>query len=258
MIGGMTGAMTTLPPGEIGLGFDPWAAVWLALVVLAVGMATMIGLRMARTPYGLELAFCAVMNAGWARVMYRLRREGPCTVPGDGPVIVVANHTCAADPLMVIAGCYRRRVPSYLVAREFTNLPLLRYFTTLSRCIPVRRDGSDVEATKAALRHLRAGGALGVFIEGRIPKPGETRRPKDGPAMLALRSGAMVVPVHIRGTKYSESVWRSFFQWHRARVRFGPPVDLREWVGRRDRPSVRQATQRIHEAIRALAPPDNV
>ncbi len=230
-----------------------------AVVAGALGTVLVTGLvalavRWCGRPMLPQLAFWCDLNWIVSRVWYRLRREGPCTVPASGPVVIVANHTCAADPLMIIAAC-PSRVPAFLVAREFSALPLFRRATDLIHCIPVRRDGQDVEATKAAIRRLRAGGALAVFIEGRIPPRGQTLPPKEGPALIALRTGAAVIPVHIRGTKYSDSVAWSFFQRHRTRVRFGPPVDLSDLAGTRHRFAVREATHRIQAAIRSLAPP---
>ncbi len=223
------------------------AALIAGIVLLAI--------RWCSRPMPPQLAFWCDLNWIVARVWYRLRREGPCTVPATGPVLIVANHTCAADPLMIIAAC-PTRVPAFLVAREFCGLPLFRRATDLIRCIPVQRDGRDVEATKAAIRRLRAGGALAIFIEGRIPPRGQTLPPKEGPALIALRTGAAVIPVRICGTKYTDGVAWSFFQRHRARLRFGPPVDLSDLaVTRHRRFAVRQATQRIQAAIESLAPP---
>jgi len=229
-----------------------------ALVAGTLGTALAAGvlalaIRWCSRPMLPQLAFWCDLNWIVARLWYRLRREGACTVPATGPVILVANHTCAADPLMIIAAC-PTRVPAFLVAREFSALPLFRRATDLIRCIPVRRDGQDVEATKAAIRRLRAGGALAVFIEGRIPPRGQTLPPKEGPALIALRTGATVIPVHISGTKYSESVACSFFQRHRTRVRFGLPVDLSDLAGIRHRFAIREATQRVQAAIQFLAP----
>jgi 1-acyl-sn-glycerol-3-phosphate acyltransferase len=220
---------------------------------LAVGL-TGLAVRWCGRCIGPKLGFWWDLVWLAARVWYRLRREGPCTVPARGPVLLVANHTCAADPLLIIAAC-PHRVPGFLIAREFSAVPLFRRLTDMIQCIPVRRDGQDVQATKAAVRRLREGGMLAIFIEGRIPRPGQVLPPKEGPALLALRSGATVIPVHIRGTKYSESVAWSYFQRHRARVRFGPPVALADLAGTRSRVAVREATDRIHAAIQSLAPP---
>jgi 1-acyl-sn-glycerol-3-phosphate acyltransferase len=190
------------------------------------------------------------INRGWCRFWYRFRREGPCTLPASGPAIIAANHTCAADPLMISAGCDYRPI-SYMIAKEFANIPVGRWFVRLIECIPVERNARDVGATKAALRHLREGKVLAIFIEGRIPRPGEVVEPKHGIAVLALRSGAPVIPVHLSGNKYRESILGGLLARHRTRVRYGPPVDL----GTPDnRPEIPEATARIAAAIRALAP----
>jgi 1-acyl-sn-glycerol-3-phosphate acyltransferase len=190
------------------------------------------------------------LNRMWTVFWYRLRRVGPCTVPPDGPVILTANHGSTADPLMLYATCTTRSM-GFLIAREFAHLPFLRVFTELVRCIPVRRDGHDTAATKAAIRRLRDGGMLGIFIEGRVPAPGESEPPKEGVAMLALRTGAIVVPAHISGQVYRDGVARGFFARHRARVRYGQPVDLSEFRGH-DRITLSQATAKIDAAIGAL------
>jgi len=119
--------------------------------------------------------------------------------------------------------------------------------------VPVRRDGHDAAGTRAALRHLKAGNALGIFIQGRIAPPGEKLEPKDGAAMLALHSGALVVPAHISGTRYDEKVAWSFFRRHRARIRLGKPIDLsRHWIPGADKESLRRISNRLLERINEL------
>jgi 1-acyl-sn-glycerol-3-phosphate acyltransferase len=106
---------------------------------------------------------------------------------------------------------------------------------------------------KKAMRLLRDGKALGIFIEGRIMLPGEKPEPKDGVAMLALKTGTPVIPAHISGVVHTNEVVKGLIARHRARVRFGRPVDL-SGLGGRSREDVRAATQRIYEAILLLAP----
>jgi 1-acyl-sn-glycerol-3-phosphate acyltransferase len=231
------------------------AASELGLVAAAV-LAVAAGVfywRAARRPYSLSLAVCEGLNELLCRLWYRLRRDGPCPVPDTGPVIIVPNHTCTADPLFVCAACQKRKI-SFMIAKEYAELPFWRYFVRLVECIPVRRDGRDVAATKQALRHLRANKALTVFIEGRIPAPGQKVEPRDGPALLALRSGATVIPCHISGTLYRDGILAGFLARHRARVCFGPPVDLSDLAGQTGRETVAAATKRIYECICALAP----
>jgi 1-acyl-sn-glycerol-3-phosphate acyltransferase len=143
---------------------------------------------------------------------------------------------------------------SFMVAEEFTTWPIVRYFHRLIECIPVKRDGRDTTATKQAIRHLRGGKALCIFIEGRIIPPWETGEPKDGVAMLALKTGAPVIPTHISGVTYHHGIVRGLIARHRTRVRFGPPVDLSEFqTTDRSRENTRAATRKIYAEINALA-----
>jgi 1-acyl-sn-glycerol-3-phosphate acyltransferase len=208
-----------------------------------------------RRRYSWKLRFVDRFNRFLCRVWYRLRREGPCTIPADGPVIITANHTCTGDPMMICAGCDYRPI-SFVIAREFANIPIGGWFVRLIRCIPVSRGARDMSATKASLQRLRDGDALAIFIEGRIPAPGEPADPKDGVAVLALRTGAPVIPVHLSGNKYRESIFGGLIARHRTRVRFGAPVDLTGLgsEGAGGRAEIEEATARIWAAIQALAP----
>ncbi|MFQ5590661.1 MAG: MFS transporter [Phycisphaerae bacterium] len=244
------------------LGVPAWTNVdrWVGFILLGVSLATFgagiltLVVRLRRGTHGTGLTAAENINEFIARFWWRLRRDGRPTVPRHGAVILTANHTCSADPLFLSAAVPYRPI-SFLVAREYTNWPVVRFFLRMVECIPVNRDGRDTTATKRAMRHLRSGKALGVFIEGRIVPPGEAVEPKDGVAMLALKTQAPVVPVHISGITYRESVICGLLTRHRALVRFGSPVDLSEFrTQRHNRDTVRAATERIYAAINALAP----
>jgi 1-acyl-sn-glycerol-3-phosphate acyltransferase len=146
-----------------------------------------------------------------------------------------------------------------MVAAEYTNFPIARYFLKLIDCIPVKRDRRDTLATKQAIRHIRAGKALGIFIEGGIVAPGRVPKPRDGVAMLALRTGAKVIPAHISGAVYRKGILQGLLARHRARIRFGRPVDLSGFPNDRgNREVIRAATKKIYAAILALAPADEI
>ena len=223
----------------------------LVATVVAALVGGLILYRILRRPHAFKQAMLEELNSWICGLWYRQRRVGECTVPKTGPVVITANHTCSADPLMICAGCQYRKI-SFMIAREYADLPVFGWFVRAIECIPVRRDGRDVAATKQALRHLRLGKALAVFIEGRIPAPGEVAALKDGVAMLALRSGAPVIPCHISGTVYRNSVLGGLFARHKVRIRFGPPVDLGDLSGRRGREQLSRATERIYQAISRL------
>lgn len=175
-------------------------------------------------------------------------------VPRGRPVIITANHTCPADPLF-LAAAMPHRVISFMVAVEYTKWPIFSYVMRCAHCIPVRRGEHDIGATKQAIRYIRDGKVMGIFIEGRIVHEDETVEPLDGVAMIAMRTGAQVVPAHISGIVRRRGIFRGLFARHRARVRYGAAVDLSEFMTHKpDRAAVRAATMKIHAAILALAP----
>lgn len=228
-----------------------WLLLGVTLTAAVAGIASM-RIRLGNGKYPPHKVFWWNMVDFYCRWWFHLRREGLCTVPSEGPVILVINHTCAVDPLLLIAAS-RRRLLAFMIAEEYYRVPLFGRLVRMVECIPVRRDGQDVAGTKAALRHLKAGKPLGIFIEGRIGKPGEQIGPKDGAAMLALHTRAKVIPAHISGTRYDDSVWKSFFRRHRAVVRFGQPIDLsRYWDHGSDRNTISEVSKLFQESIRRL------
>ena len=235
---------------------DRWVGfilVGVAVMMFAAGLVTL-SIRLRRGIHGKSLTFAENLNEFLAKFWWRLQRVGPSTIPRTGPVLVTANHTCSADPLFLSAAASYRPI-SFLVAAEYSNWPVVKFFLGLVECIPVKRDSRDAGATKQAIRHLRDGKAVGIFIEGGIVRPGEVHHPKDGVAMLALRTGAPVIPAYISGVTYHKNVVWGLLIRHRARVRFGPPVDLTEFqLEDRNREVIRGATAKIYAAVKALAP----
>jgi 1-acyl-sn-glycerol-3-phosphate acyltransferase len=228
------------------------------VVLLALGVAALaIGAGwfaacMRATRFRYPVSFWWMVVWLYCRLVFRLRRVGPCAVPAEGPVLVVANHTCGADPLLLVA-CIPSRVPAFLVAEEFSNPPVFGRIVRMIDCIPVRRDGRDTGPTRGALRHLKAGKLLAIFIQGRIPRPGEAAEARDGATVLALHSRAIVVPAHISGTIWTESLLSSFFMPHKAQVRFGEPIDLRAYAGPHpDKEAVARLSAMLMERIRRL------
>jgi 1-acyl-sn-glycerol-3-phosphate acyltransferase len=220
-------------------------------VALAAG-ALGFGSLMRRCPSPWPVTFWWAISWIYCKLVFRVRRVGPCTVPATGPVIVVANHTSAIDPLLLVA-TIPSRVPAFLVAKEFSDPPVFGNAVRSIDCIPVRRDGQDSAATRAALRFLKAGRLLGIFIEGRIAQPGETLEAKDGATMLALHSGALIVPAHISGTRWVPGVLTAFLLPQNAQVRYGEPIDPRAWAGPRpDKEAVGRASEMLLERIREL------
>lgn len=124
---------------------------------------------------------------------------GADRVPETGPLIVASNHRRYLDPVYVCMAVPRRL--QWMGKKELFVFPFERLFYLIG-CFPVDRQGGGRAALRAALRYLNAGAALGIFPEGtrrkrtRGGKP-DLEAPKNGAVMLASRSGAQVLPVHV-------------------------------------------------------------
>ena len=199
-----------------------------------------------------SLVFLNNINKLLCKVWYGFKMTGQCTVPRTGPVILVTNHRSAIDPAILCAAIEHRN-PSFLIAKEYSNVPLLRLLVRLLECIPVNRDGQDINATKASIRHLRAGKILAVFIQGGIPSDGQHGELKNGAAILALRTGAPVIPAYISGTTHGKSIIADIISRHKARVTFGQPIKLSNITenGKRQE-ALSKATEVIYSKIVAL------
>ena len=143
-----------------------------------------------------------------ARSVATVRLEGLEHIPRSGAVILAANHISALDG--VVTGAFitdalpRRRI-HWLGKREMFDWPVLGWLAANGGVHPVDRAGADVEAFRLATRILDAGHVLLIFPEGTRSPTGELQEAKDGVAMLALRTGAQIVPIGLNNT---DAVWK--------------------------------------------------
>jgi CMP/dCMP kinase len=142
-----------------------------------------------------------------SRSVARLRIEGAIDeIPRKGPVILVANHASNADPV-VIGGFLTPRLGRrihWLGKKELFDWPIVGWAARNGGVHPVDRSTADLEAFRLARRILDEGHVLMVFPEGTRTPDGVLTQPKDGAAMLALRTGALVVPI---GVGDSDRLW---------------------------------------------------
>ncbi len=185
----------------------------------------------------------------------RARRDGLCTVPRQGPVIIAANHTAGIDPIIIQATC-SHRVIGFVVAREYYERPIAGWFMRRVHCVPIDRANPTKSFLAGCLRLLKDGHVLGIFPQGTFERPGEPPPEiHNGVGVLALRSDALVIPCHISGTRYSDSPFLSFFTRHRVRIRYGPPIDLSAYRARgRDRYLAAEVADLVMRKIAELAP----
>ncbi len=185
------------------------------------------------------------INEFYAKWWCRASRQGPCTVPPAGPAILAANHTSYIDPLVMYATGPQRLI-GFMVAKEYCDMPVVGWLLKRIACIPTTRSGQDLPATREAIRQLGESELVGIFPQGRIALGGEPLQARGGIVLISLHSRAPVIPIHISGTRHSESLLWTLLRRHRVRVRYGRPIDLSAYY---DRPVDRQLREEVGALI---------
>lgn len=175
------------------------------------------------------------------RLLFRLEGRGMENIPASGALLLVANHSSVLDPPMV--GSVSPRHLSFLAKAELFKIPLFGSLIWHVNARPVRREGADASALRTALRVLQDGGALLVFPEGTRGPEGALREPKAGAAMLAVLSGAAVVPTYIKGSAAAWPKGRRLPRPVKVVVTFGKPLTFPRTPGV-DKKSHYEATSR--------------
>lgn len=184
-------------------------------------------------------------------VLGHLKIVGAENVPASGAVLVAANHISIADPPAV--GVCLRRPGWFMGKEELFRSPPLRWLCRSLHAFPVRRGKSDLSAVKKSLAILARGEVLVMFPEGTRQPVGQLGQPETGVGMIALRSKAPVVPVHISGT--DRLLPKGSARLHRAQVtlRFGPPLRWPESGQKPGHDEYQAAAEAIMKAIGDLA-----
>lgn len=147
-------------------------------------------------------------------------------VPPQGALIVASNHISFWDPPLV--GTAAVRELHFLAKEELFRSPVLGPLIRSLNAIPIRRGVADLSGLTKAMEVLRAGRALLMFPEGTRARGGELKAARPGVGMLAVATGARIVPVYISGSDVPKQwLWRRV----RPRVWFGPVRTWQELAG---------------------------
>ena len=136
----------------------------------------------------------------------RLEIEGLDLLPDRPGIILASNHLSFADPVLLAMAVHRaigRRV-RHMAKAEAVAVPVFGVLLRDYGGFAVRRGRPDREAFRMARDVLAGGDWLGLAPEGTRSRTGVLGDPKPGVALLAVRSGAEIVPVAVWGT---EDLW---------------------------------------------------
>lgn len=171
----------------------------------------------------------------FARLLWRVRAEGRGSIPRQGGVILASTHESFLDPPVVGSFAAPRR-PFHMARKTlfFSGEKRSGFRTWLGRkyrVIEVDREGTGLGALRDAEARLRQGETVLIFPEGTRTKDGTVQRFRAGVGLLAVRTGAAVVPVSVDGTR---DVWGRGRKIPRllatggVRLRYGEPMTFGE------------------------------
>jgi acyl-[acyl-carrier-protein]-phospholipid O-acyltransferase / long-chain-fatty-acid--[acyl-carrier-protein] ligase len=168
------------------------------------------------------------------RAFYRLEVTGEENIAKAGPNAVIAlNHVSFLDAALALS--ILDKDPVFAVDHGIAQRWWVKPFLKLTRAMPL--DPTRPLATRALINAVKGGESLVIFPEGRVTVTGSLMKVYDGAAMIAEKSGAMIVPMRIEGLEATifsrlgrDQVRRRWFPKVRATilepVRLTVPQDL--------------------------------
>ena len=190
---------------------------------------------------------------GFNRLVCRYRVSGLERVPLTGPLLIVTNHLSFYDPLLL--GVVLPRRIWFFTKAEIFRWPIAGIACKLTGQIPVRRGESDRAALEQALTYLQEGKALMLFPEGTVERQEKMIPARAGASMLALRSGATILPIAHVGTRRILRTPRNWFP--RVTITIGEPFTPTLLTGVPRKVALRHITDDIMLRIAEMLPPEN-
>ncbi len=174
-----------------------------------------------------------VLARGGAR-LWRTRFEGLEHLPAGEGALVASNHGSYLDHFFL--ACRIDRPVNFMAAAELFSNPLVARLLVALGAFPVRRGAHDQAAMDAAEAIVRRGGLVVIYPQGGI-RPSLDSRPKHGIGIVALATGAPVVPAAIVDAT----------ALHKAGFLRFPPISVRFAPALREGPETPVSTQEAEQ-----------
>jgi len=130
-----------------------------------------------------------------ASLLFRVRLEGDLNQFRQDKLVIVANHESFLDGLLL--GLFLPVDPVFVVHTGIAQHWLFSRFLGLSEYLTI--DPANPMAMKKILRLVESGRPVVIFPEGRLTVTGSLMKVYEGPAFVAAKTGATVIPVRLDG-----------------------------------------------------------
>ncbi|MBI3597431.1 MAG: 1-acyl-sn-glycerol-3-phosphate acyltransferase [Nitrospirae bacterium] len=188
------------------------------------------------------------------RVVNRVEVFGREHIPsrGERGVLILSNHISALDPFLIGITAMPRFSPVWWRAaakEELFTPPFSRWVMYMIGAFPVRRGRRDVGSMERMIEALKTD-VLVVFPEGTWSTTGRLLPGRSGVGKVIYDARpAKILPVAVKGTDkiLPRDAWIPRIG-RRAKVAYGPPMDLRRFY---DQPDSVETSHRIVDAVMA-------
>ena len=162
--------------------------------------------------------------AALSKIFFPITVYGFQNIPRRTPIIFASNHRSNLDPVLIGLASSRRL--SYIAKESLFKNPAFSFILYQVGAFPIRRDSGDAGAIKEAIKRLKKGGRVVIFPQGTRMVTLEEAKIQSGIGLLAVKSGAVIIPVYIDGSEKVMPPGAKFFKRSRINVSFGKPTNF--------------------------------
>ena len=159
----------------------------------------------------------------------RLEVHGRENLPRGRAALYMPNHQSNCDPPAVVAV-----IPPVLVMakKEFFRVPIMGAAMLARGFIPVDRQNREraLAAVDRAVASMKAGNSFMAFPEGTRSPDGRLQRFKKGIFILAIKAGALVVPISLSGASKIMAKGRFVIRPGTVRLTIHPPIPAENYT----------------------------
>lgn len=134
-----------------------------------------------------------------SRWLFRIEVRGQVNELSAERLLIIANHESFLDGLLL--GLYLPLSPVFVVHTSIAKRRGFRWILSWVDYLAV--DPTNPMAMKRVVKLIESGRPVVIFPEGRITVTGSLMKVYDGPAFVAARTGATIVPVRVDGAARS-------------------------------------------------------
>jgi len=135
------------------------------------------------------------------------RINGRENIPPNTAVLIIANHTSYADPIL-LAAAFPQHI-TFIAKEEFLRQSHTRWlFGKGLGAVFLNKEESDISALRTAIKLMKNGRTVGIFPEGHRNFDEKISQFMPGAAFIALKAQAPVLPAAISNSRNLPRPWR--------------------------------------------------